>query len=140
MARDFSKKNQRDILQNLETAHKKLIDYLNKQNRTKQGETLSETDQVSSESETKARLIFSGRNLQNIRTKLGIQPKTMAAKLKIDPTLLKALENEKIEFLPEEKEIKTLLRKYTRLLGLNYSVVIRDYLDRLKTKNRKETG
>jgi hypothetical protein len=134
LTRDFSKKKQREILQKLETAHKKLAEYLNTQPRTESEKAEKGTDQEGNEFETNKRLIFSGRNLRGIRTKLGIQPKDMAAKLKIESTQLKALENEKIEDLPEEKELKALLRKYTRILGLNYTVVIRDYLGRIKTK------
>jgi hypothetical protein len=136
LTRDFTKRKQTDILRRIETAHRKLTEYFaaHPRNHIIEAENVKDQDKIGSD--ITARLIFSGRNLRSVRTKLAVRLQDMAQKTKTEADLLKALEKEDTEALPEETELKGLLRKYSRFLGLNSGVVIRDYLGRLETKKQ----
>ena len=136
MTRDFSKRKRSSILRRIETAHSKLVDYFARHQRD-EVPTVAETPKEKRETDTIPRPIFSGRNLRGIRLKLGISPQEAARGTKMEADLIKALEREDISALPKDKELKGILRKYARFLGLNGAVVVRDYVGGLNAKKRK---
>lgn len=136
MTRDFSKRKQSSILRKIETAHSKLVDYF-AQHQRDAVPAAEDVPKEERESDAIPRPIFSGRNLRSIRLKLGIGLQEAARGTKMGGDLIKALERQDISALPEEKEMKRILRKYARLLGLNGAVVVRDYVGGLNAKKQR---
>ena len=119
-----------ESLDGLETTPEKKFDDPSAQ--AKDGFKESDNHQELKDSPPKRRFYFSGRNLRNIRSKLGFQINQISKNTKIGKELLKNIESEKFDVLPDENTLKACLRTYARYIGLNDRIVVKDYIERYR--------
>ena len=81
--------------------------------------------------------VFRGKTLKEIREKMGIDLKNVAAETKINMKILEWIEEEALEKLPALVYLKGFLRGYARALGLDPQKVIDGYLQFLSDSNEK---
>lgn len=77
-------------------------------------------------------LVFSGPVLRAVRERLGIELLDISKQLKLRGELLKSLEEERYEALPEEIYLKTHLKNLASCLRLKPAKVADDYLARYR--------
>jgi hypothetical protein len=73
-------------------------------------------------------LVYSGPALRRIREQMGIDLAEISKQFKLRMELLKALEEERFELLPEEIYLKTHLKNIAAYLELKPAKVVEDYL------------
>jgi curved DNA-binding protein CbpA len=71
---------------------------------------------------------FNGHAIREIREKLGIELSEISQQLKLRVELLRSIENENFEALPEETYLKTHLKNYALCLNLNPNQVVEGYI------------
>jgi len=71
--------------------------------------------------------------LKDIRRKLGIQLYDVSLETKIRKEILKNIELEKYEDLPQESYLKGHVWSYAKYLSLNPKIVVDDYIKKYKT-------
>jgi hypothetical protein len=76
---------------------------------------------------------FSGPALRRIRERAQVELTEISKELKLRVELLKNIEDEKFEALPEPIYLKGHLKNYAVFLGLDPGQVVDDYLQRLET-------
>lgn len=137
---EFSEETKINILDQIEDAYRRLLDYLEKEKDKK----VVPVEKVSSEEEMVRKEIatlteFSGKALRDIREKLriGLYEITMATNIRMG--YLEDIENEKFDALPPEVYLKGFLTDYARYLRLDHKKVVDDYVARLR-KGKKEKG
>jgi flagellar biosynthesis protein FlhG len=81
--------------------------------------------------------VFRGKTLKQIRERMGIDLKNVAAETKINMKILEWIEEEALERLPALVYLKGFLRGYARSLGLDPQKVIDGYLQFLSDSNKK---
>jgi len=82
--------------------------------------------------EPPADLVFSGPVLRAVREKLGIELLEISKTLKLRGELLKSLEEERYEALPEEIYLKVHLKNLAACLRLKPAKVVDDYVARYR--------
>ena len=139
IAADFSKREKQKVIRDLENAYSKLsaqIEY--EQALIKQKTSPSETEKSSQHILSK--MDFDGRMLKDIRRKLGIQLYDVSLETKIRKEILRNIELEKFEDLPQESYLKGHVWSYAKYLSLNPKKAVDDYMKKykawkLETKN-----
>jgi flagellar biosynthesis protein FlhG len=81
--------------------------------------------------------VFRGKTLKQIRERMGIDLKNVAAETKINTKILEWIEEEALERLPALVYLKGFLKGYARSLGLDPQKVIDGYLQFLNDSNKK---
>lgn len=81
--------------------------------------------------------IFRGKTLKQIRERMGIDLKTVAAGTKINMKILESIEEEDLERLPALVYLKGFLRGYAQSLGLDPQKVIEGYLQFVNESKKK---
>ena len=81
--------------------------------------------------------VFQGRTLRQIREGMGINLRTVSEETRISLRVLEWIEEEAFEKLPPLVYLKSFLKAYARLLGLDAQKVIGDYLTRFAQKKKK---
>ena len=76
--------------------------------------------------------VFSGPALRRVRERRGIDLVEISKQLKLRTELLRALEDERFEMLPEEIYLKTHLKNIAVCIQLPPAKVVEDYLARFK--------
>jgi len=80
---------------------------------------------------------FSGPALRRIRERAQIELAQISQELKLRVELLKNIEEEKFEALPEPIYLKAHLKNFAAFLGLDPGQVVEDYLERLETNRER---
>lgn len=128
---DFSKRTKQKIIRELENAYQKLsaqIEY--EQALVKQKTSPSDTEKSSHHILSK--MDFDGRMLMDIRRKLGIQLFDVSLETKIRKEILKNIELEKFEDLPQESYLKGHVWSYAKYLSLDPKKAVDDYMKKYK--------
>jgi flagellar biosynthesis protein FlhG len=81
--------------------------------------------------------VFRGKTLKQIRERMGIELKTVAAETKINMKILEWIEEETLEKLPALVYLKGFLRGYAQSLGLEPQKVIEGYVQFLNESKKK---
>jgi flagellar biosynthesis protein FlhG len=81
--------------------------------------------------------VFRGKTLKQIRERMGIELKTVAAETKINMKILEWIEEEALEKLPALVYLKGFLRGYAQSLGLEPQKVIEGYVQFLNESKKK---
>jgi flagellar biosynthesis protein FlhG len=81
--------------------------------------------------------VFRGKTLKQIREKMGIDLKNVAAETKINMKILEWIEEEALEKLPALVYLKGFLRGYAQSLGLEPQKVIEGYVQFLNESKKK---
>lgn len=140
IADEFSKKERREILLQVEEAFDKLMENLkNKQNkhhnRIRQQPSASDP-----EGEEDEDVSYSGPGLKKIREKLGVPLFEVSLDTKIRMELLKSIEHEKFDVLPPEVYLRGHLINYANYLMLNPKKVAGDYMARYRSWKEGKKG
>ena len=77
-------------------------------------------------------LPVTGASLRRFREALRLPLEVIAEKTKIRPSTLEALEADRFSELPAPVFLKAFLRQLASCLGLDPSVVSREYMDRMR--------
>ncbi|MGD0781408.1 MAG: helix-turn-helix transcriptional regulator [Candidatus Aminicenantales bacterium] len=81
-------------------------------------------------------MVYSGPALRRTREQLGVDLVEISKQLKLRTELLKAMEEERFELLPEEIYLKTQLKNIAACLHLKPAKVVDDYLGRFREWKR----
>jgi hypothetical protein len=81
-------------------------------------------------------MVYSGPALRRVRERQNVDLVEISKQLKLRTELLKALEEERYELLPEEIYLKTHLKNIAACLGLKPVKVVEDYLSRFREWKR----
>jgi len=132
LGEEFSEKKRKQVLEQVEEAYSNLL-------AAKKNEP-SRTEFLLAEEPSPEKVVdlpTTGLSLRKIREKAGIELKEISKELKLRMELLKSLEEEKFEALPEASYLKVHLKNYVEFLGLNPATVIDEYLSRYRTWKEK---
>jgi DnaJ-class molecular chaperone len=152
----FSEKEVKEIEEAVEEAYRVLMDESSRKNydRTHSRvvgeelpEKLSETQVVPREK--RASLSFTelsfnaevenyrGRELKQVRERMGIELQTVSKETKISLKILESLEEENFEKLPALVYLKGFLKSYAQCLGLDSQKVVDDYVKSMREFKKK---
>jgi hypothetical protein len=138
LAEEFPEKRRKKILRQVEEAYAKLHASLKRESVMT---SPMMTGEASAEKSPPERAIafaaFSGPVLREIREKLGIRLDDLSKLLKLRVELLKNIEAEKFDALPEATYLKGQVKSLARCLFLNPDKVAEDYLKRFREKKQK---
>jgi hypothetical protein len=136
IAGDFSKRKKQRIIRELEEAYKKLSAQIEYELSLKKQKTkLSKTEKIQDHS--LQGMVFDGRMLKDIRRKLGVQLFDVSLETKIRKEILRNIEFEKFEDLPQEIYLRGHVWSYAKFLSLNPKKVVDDYFKKyLAWKNK----
>jgi curved DNA-binding protein CbpA len=81
-----------------------------------------------------------GKTLRQIREKMGIDLSAISMKTKINPKVLEAIEEERVETFPAAVYLKGFLKGYAQCLGLDPQKVAEGYLQFLEVEKKKSTS
>lgn len=128
---DFSQRKKRKVIRELENAYNKLSAQIAYEQALKKQKTRpSETEKAQDFS--MRGIVFDGRILKDIRRKLGVQLFDVSLETKIRKEILKNIELEKFENLPQEIYLKGHIWSYAKYLSLNPKKVTEDYIKKYK--------
>jgi len=80
---------------------------------------------------------YRGRELKQVREKMGIELQTVSKETKISLKILESLEEEEFEKLPALVYLKGFLKSYAQSLGLDPQKVTEDYLQLMGEAKKK---
>jgi len=80
---------------------------------------------------------YRGRELKQVRERMGIELQTVSKETKISLKILESLEEEEFEKLPALVYLKGFLKSYAQCLGLDPQKVIEDYLQLMGESKKK---
>jgi hypothetical protein len=126
---EFSPAKRRAILRDIEEAYQRLLEAFHAE-PPKAAALFPEDDAGEAAEDKPAPLAFSGLALRKIRERLNIELSEISKELKLRIELLRNLEEERYEALPEETYLKAHLKIYAQYLGLQVERVMEDYLGR----------
>jgi len=131
IADDFSKRKKQKVIKELKDAYKKLSAQIEYERSLKKQKTRpSETEE--SQDHSLQEMVFGGRMLKDIRRKLGIQLFDVSLETKIRKEILKNIELEKFNDLPQEIYLRGHIWSYAKYLSLNPKKVVDDYFKKYK--------
>jgi hypothetical protein len=131
LGEEFSEKRRKKILEDVEAAYVKLI-AAKKDESSRTAFLPVEEPEFTPDQERILDPTYSGPSLRKIREKAGIELSEISKELKLRVDLLKSLEAEKFEALPEAIYLKVHLKNYAAMLGLDPIRVAEEYLRRHK--------
>ena len=138
LAEEFPEKRRKKVLRQIEDAYAKLHASL-KSEAIKTSSAM--TDEPPAEKSPAEKAVeftsFSGPVLREIRERLGIRLDDLSKQLKLRMELLRIIEAEKFDALPEASYLKGQVKSLAGCLFLNPDKVARDYLKRYLEKRRK---
>ncbi|MGD2294835.1 MAG: helix-turn-helix domain-containing protein [Candidatus Aminicenantes bacterium] len=138
IAIEFSRRKKQEIMNQLEEAYIKIsaqIEY--EQSLMDKKKKTPERVEIPAETPQKD-VVFSGRLLQDIRKKLGVQLFDVALETKIRKEILQNIENENFESLPPEVYLRGHVWSYARYLSLNPKKVAEDYMNLYRTWKERQ--
>jgi len=131
IAEDFSKRKKQKVIRELEGAYKKLSSQIEYEQFLKKQKTSPLKTEKSLDHSLQG-MVFGGRMLKDIRRKLGIQLFDVSLETKIRKEILKNIESERFEDLPQEIYLRGHVWSYAKYLSLNPKKVVDDYLKNYK--------
>jgi hypothetical protein len=138
LADEFPEKRRKKILRQVEDAYAKLQASLkseaHKTSPIVTGELLAEKSPPKKPIEFAS---YSGPVLREIRERLGIRLDDLSKLLKLRVELLRNIEEEKFEALPEAIYLKVQVKSLAGCLFLNPDKVAEDYLKRFRERKKK---
>ena len=140
LGEEFSEKQQKKVLEQIGEAYHKLLE-AKKEAPSRASLLFSDGDKSETGAEP-GKLNgppFTGPSLRKIREKAGVELNEISKELKLRIELLKSIEDEKYESLPETIYLKVHLRNYAIFLGLSPVRVIEEYLRRYQAWKEKTT-
>jgi len=130
IADDFSQRKKRKVIRELEDAYSRLsVQIAYEQSLKKQKIRPPETEKAL---DPMPGIVFDGRILKDIRRKLGVQLFDVSLETKIRKEILKNIEFEKFEDLPQEIYLKGHVWSYAKYLSLNPKKVMDDYIKKYR--------
>ncbi len=129
---DFSKRKKQKVIRDLEDAYKKLSAQDEYEQSIKK-QKVKPSGAGSSLDRSLPGTVFNGRMLKDIRRKLGIQLFDVSLETKIRKEILKDIELERFENLPQEIYLRGHIWSYAKYLSLNPKKVTDDYINKYKT-------
>jgi len=136
IADDFSKRKKQEVIRELENAYKKLSSQIEYEQSIKKQKTKLSKIEKSMDHSLQG-IAFSGRMLRDIRRKQDIQLFDVSLETKIRTVILKNIESEKFEDLPQEVYLRGHVWSYAKYLSLNPKKVMDDYLKKYKAWKNK---
>jgi hypothetical protein len=142
LGEEFSERKRRRILEEIEEAYAKIL-------AARQAESARPaplfTDVPGQGQEKEAEPFngpFSGPLLRKSRERSGVELVEISKEIKLRVELLRAIEEDRFEVLPEAVYLKVHLKTYAAFLGLDPVLVAEDYLKRFKAwkEGRKGPG
>jgi len=85
-------------------------------------------------------MAFIGQELKRERDLRGISLKEIADSTKINIRFLRALEEDRLDMLPEQFFTRGIIRTYAKYLGLDEQSALNTYLEGLQTRETQETS
>lgn len=139
LGEEFSEKKRKKVLDEIEEAHLKLL-AAKKDEPSRTAFLFEDTPspENASQPEKAVDLPTTGPSLRKIREKAGVDLSEISKELKLRIELLKSLEEERFEALPEAIYLKVHLKNYAVFLGLNPAKVIDEYLQRYQAWKEKK--
>jgi len=80
---------------------------------------------------------YRGRELKQVRERMGIELQTVSKETKISLKILESLEEENFEKLPALVYLKGFLKSYAQCLGLDSQKVVEDYVKSMRELKKK---
>jgi len=80
---------------------------------------------------------YRGRELKQVRERMGIDLQTVSKETKISLRILESLEEDNFENLPALVYLKGFLKSYAQCLGLDSQKVVEDYLQFMRESKKK---
>ena len=141
LGEEFSDKKRKKVLEQIEEAYLKLLE-AKKEAPSRTAFLFTDGHDPEDElAEAKsADLPLTGPSLRKIREKAGIDLNEISKELKLRMELLKSVEDERFEALPEAIYLKVHLKNYAAFLGLDPNRVIEEYLRRYRAWKEKKAG
>jgi hypothetical protein len=138
LGEEFSEKKRKKVLEQIEEAYVKLLD-AKKDAPSRTAFLVSEEQrpEEASDSPGIGAAPLTGPSLRRIREKAKVELSEISKELKLRLELLKNIEEEKFEALPEAIYLKVHLRNYAAFLGLDPGRVAEEYLERYKVWKEK---
>lgn len=139
LGEEFPEKKRKKVLDEIEEAHLKLL-AAKKDEPSRTAFLFEDTPspENASRPEKAVDLPTTGPSLRKIREKAGVDLSEISKELKLRIELLKSLEEERFEALPEAIYLKVHLKNYAVFLGLNPAKVIDEYLQRYQAWKEKK--
>jgi len=138
LGEEFSEKKRKKVLEQIEEAYLKLLEA--KKDAPSRMALLFSDGQEPEEGGEPIKIgdaPLTGPSLRKLREKAGIDLNEISKELKLRMDLLKSLEDEKYEALPEAIYLKVHLKNYAAFLGLDPVRVIEEYLRRYQAWKEK---
>jgi len=140
LGEEFSEKKRKKILEQIEEAYLKLLEAKkDAPSRTAFLFTDGQEPGAGAEAAALDDAPYTGPTLRKIREKAGVELSEISKELKLRLELLKHIEEEKFEGLPEAIYLKVHLKNYAAYLGLNPVRVIEEYLRRYQAWKEKKS-
>lgn len=140
LADEFPERKRKKILKQIEEAYIILMALLEKESEKNAISKKSEASLGETEGAKENATLFSGSSLREIRENLGIQLHDISQQTKIRLEILKDIEQEKFDALPQESYLIGHLKNYASCIMLNPKKVADDYIKRynewLKAKEK----
>lgn len=139
LGEEFPEKKRKKVLDEIEEAYLKLL-AAKKDEPSKTAFLFEDSPSPEKASRPKKAvdLPTTGPSLRKIRENAGVDLSEISKELKLRIELLKSLEEERFEALPEAIYLKVLLKNYATFLGLNPAKVIDEYLQRYQVWKEKK--
>jgi hypothetical protein len=137
LAEEFTDKKKLRVLHEIEEAYTKLRDGLVETPEDREKSPAERPDPRLPEADRLDEITFSGPVLRKIRERLELSEHAVSQELKLRTDLLRALEEERFEMLPQEPYLKGHLLIFARFLGLQSDRVVEDYLQRFRAWKEK---
>jgi len=139
LGEEFPEKKRKKVLDEIEEAYLKLL-AAKKDEPSRTAFLFEDTPspENASRPEKVVDLPTTGPSLRKIREKAGVDLSEISKEFKVRIELLKSLEEERFEALPEAIYLKVHLKNYAVFLGLNPAKVIDEYLPRYQAWKKKK--
>jgi hypothetical protein len=137
LVEEFTEAKRRKLLAEIEESYQKLLAALHAE-APKAAALFPEEEAGRIERDNLEPVAFGGVALRKIRERLNIDLGEISKELKLRVELLRNLEDERFEGLPEETYLKCHLRNYAQYLGLKVEKVLDDYLGRYRAWKKKK--
>lgn len=138
IAGDFTKRKKQKVIRELDDAYQKLSAQIEYEQSIKDKKTKASEEEKSQDHPLQG-MVFNGRRLKDIRKKMGYQIFDISLDTKIRKEILRNIEMEKFEDLPQEIYLRGHVWSYAKYLSLDPKKVVDDYFKSYKLwKERKK--
>ena len=133
---EFTAEKRQAVLAEVEEAYQKLLSAIHAE--TPRSALLPEGVASGTADDEAEVMAFGGLALRKVRERLAVDLSEISKEIKARVELLRNIEEERFEAIPEEAYLKGHLRNFAQYLGLRPDKVVEDYLGRYRAwKKRK---